>query len=185
MADNDKENKEAAAEAQEDIQKPKKSLLKKIPLMAILVGVNVLGTGASLFVFWSATLGAPDPKITEAQAYEDIYQTDIFGDKPIVYSLDPFTVNLADEEQRIVQIAVSLEMIDEDGFEEIVTMGSHARDTIVHLLNSKTYRDISSIQGKLYLKDEITLALNQQLKESFIKDVYFSKFMIQDVDGDI
>ena len=90
-------------------------------------------------------------------------------------------MNLADEDQRIVHIAVSLEMIDEDGFEEVVSMGSHARDTIVQILNGKEYQDLSSIQGKLFLKDEITLALNQQLENSFIKDIYFSKFMIQDL----
>ena len=112
-------------------------------------------------------------------AKEDVYKSDIFGDKPIIYSLDPFTVNLSGEDERIVQIEVTLEMIDEDGFEEVVTMGGHARDTIVHILNGKSYNDIQTIQGKLYLKDEITLALNKQLERSFIKDVFFSRFVIQ------
>lgn len=177
MAADDKKTEEEAKP-----KKAKKNLLKMIPWFPLLLALNVIGTAGSVYIFWSLTIGAPTEKITEKDAYSDIYQTDIFGDKPVLYSLDPFTVNLADEEQRIVQIAVSLEMIDEDGFEEIITMGGHARDTIVGLLNTKKYQDVATIQGKLYLKDEITLALNQQLNDSFIKDVYFSKFMIQDID---
>jgi len=88
---------------------------------------------------------------------------------------------LGDDQEKIIQIEIALEMIDEDGFEEVVTMGSHARDTIVNILNGKSYDDISSLQGKLFLKDEIILALNQNLDRSFIKDLYFSRFMIQEI----
>ena len=58
-------------------------------------------------------------------------------------------------------------------------MGAHARDTIVQILNGKEFPELQTIQGKLFLKDEISVALNQQLKRSFIKDVYFSRFVLQ------
>ena len=125
------------------------------------------------------TLGTKKQAVREAEAHEEVIENAVFKDKPIVYSLDPFTVNLSGEDERIVQIKVSLEMIDEDGFEEVVSMGAHARDSIVQILNAKEYSDLDSIQGKLFLKDEITVALNKQLKRSFIKDIYFSGFVIK------
>lgn len=157
----------------------KKSLLKRIPWQKVLLGSNVIGTFLGVYLVYASTIGLERKVVSEEDAQKELYESAVFGDKPIIYSLDPFTVNLSGEEERIVQIEVTLEMIDEDGFEEVVTMGGHSRDTIVQILNGKTYSDIESIQGKLYLKDEITLALNSQLKRSFIKDIYFSRFVIQ------
>lgn len=157
----------------------KRSFFKRIPILKVMLALNVLGIVAGLYLVYDVTIGEDRRVVTEKDAFEEVRKSEIFGDKPIVYSLDPFTVNLADEDERIVQIEVTLEMIDEDGFEEVVTMGGQARDTIVHILNGKSYGDIESIQGKLYLKDEITLALNAQLERSFIKDIYFSRFVIQ------
>ena len=79
----------------------------------------------------------------------------------------------------MVQVKVTLEMLDENGFEEVVSMGAHARDKIVTILNGKKFLELQTIQGKLFLKDEITVALNKQLKRSFIKDIYFSRFVLQ------
>ena len=152
--------------------------LKKI-LFFFLIALNVGGMGLGSYLTYLGTIGITRETINEAKAKEMLYNREIFEGRPIVYSLDPFTVNLADEEDRIVQVKVSLEMIDENGIEEVVSMGAHARDAIVLILNGKNFVDLQSIQGKLFLKDEITVALNKQLKRSFIKDIYFSRFVLQ------
>ncbi len=149
-------------------------------LPKLLLGLNVLGMGLGGYLAYMGTIGLTPKVIREMDARKYIYEEAVFKDRPVTYSLDPFTVNLADkEDDRIVQVKVTLEMLDEDGFEEVVSMGAHARDTIVHILNGKQFADLQTIQGKLFLKDEITVALNQQLKRSFIKDVYFSRFVLQ------
>lgn len=155
-----------------------KALLAMLP--KLLIGANFVAMGLGGYWAYMGTIGLTPEKIREMKARELIYNEEIFNGKPIIYSLDPFTVNLADEDDsRIVQVKVTLEMLDENGFEEVVSMGANARDTIVHILNGKKFPDLQTIQGKLFLKDEITVALNQQLKRSFIKDVYFSRFVLQ------
>lgn len=173
MADEQKEQEAAPA------PKIKKKLSLKALLPILLVLLNVGGMGAGLYLSYLGTIGTSHEPIGEAEAKDTLYNEEIFEGRPIVYSLDPFTVNLADEEERIVQVQVSLEMIDENGFEEVVSMGAHARDSMIHILNGKKFSDLQSIQGKLFLKDEITVALNKQLKRSFIKDIYFSRFVLQ------
>lgn len=163
------------------VKKKKKFSLKGIIafLPKLLVILNIGATGIGGYLAYLGTIGMTPETIREAQARKMIYNENVFEDKPVTYSLDPFTVNLADNEDRIVQIKVTLEMLDENGFEEVVSMGAHARDTIVTILNGKKFLELQTIQGKLFLKDEITVALNKQLKRSFIKDIYFSRFVLQ------
>lgn len=169
-------------QAEAPAKKKSKFSLKKLKSLfpKLLLGFNVIAMGLGGYLSYLGTIGMNHETIRESKARELIYNEEVFDGKPIVYSLDPFTVNLADvDDSRIVQVKVTLEMIDENGFEEVVSMGAHARDTIVTILNGKQFLELQSIQGKLFLKDEITVALNKQLKKSFIKDVYFSRFVLQ------
>lgn len=160
---------------------PKVSLGGLIRLLpTILLVSNFIGMGIGGYLAYMGTIGLTPKVVREMEARKYIYNEEVFQDRPVTYSLDPFTVNLADtSDERIVQVQVTLEMLNEDGFEEVVSMGAHARDTIVHILNGKEFPELQTIQGKLFLKDEITVALNKQLKRSFIKDVYFSRFVLQ------
>ncbi len=173
---------EEKSEKQSPKKKESRFSLKKIKtaLPKLLILFNFLAMGFGGYLSYLGTIGMTPKTIREAQAKKLIYNEEIFAGKPVTYSLEPFTVNLADvEDERIVQVKVTLEMLDENGFEEVVSMGAHARDTIVTILNAKNFIELQSIQGKLFLKDEITVALNKQLKKSFIKDIYFSRFVLQ------
>jgi flagellar protein FliL len=154
-----------------------KGLFKSLP--QLLMVINFLAMGVGGYLAYLGTHGLTPESVREAEARKMLYNEEVFAGKPVTYNLEPFTVNLADGGDRIVQIKVTLEMLDENGFQEVVSMGAHARDTIVTILNGKSINELQSIQGKLFLKDEITVALNEQLKESFIKDVYFSRFVLQ------
>ncbi len=172
--------------AEKDEKAPEKQKKKfslgaiKALLPKLLLILNFGGMALGGYLAYMGTIGLTPEKIREMKARENLFNEEIFEDKPVIYSLEPFTVNLADQsDKRIVQVKVTLEMLDENGFEEVVSMGAQARDTIVHILNGKRFPELQTIQGKLFLKDEITVALNKQLNRSFIKDVYFSRFVLQ------
>lgn len=183
MADEEK-NQEDGKESKESKKKFKapsfslKGIAAILPKLLIIL--NVIGMAGGGYLAYLGTIGLTPKVMREMEARKNIYREEIFKDKPVTYSLEPFTVNLADkEDERIVQVKVTLEMLNADGFEEVVSMGAHARDTIVHILNGKRFPELQTIQGKLFLKDEISVALNKQLRRSFIKDVYFSRFVLQ------
>ena len=114
----------------------------KALFLPLCIFSNVFAMLYGGYLTYMGTLGMTVESIREEKARSLLFKEEVFKDKPVVYALDPFTVNLADDDQRIVQVKVSLEMLDEDGFEEVVSMGAHARDTIVQILNGKTRRNI-------------------------------------------
>lgn len=162
---------------------PKKSLNVGLILKLAFAAANLGITGAGGYLVYASTIGWQSPTITEAdlrtQEEKDAEaQRDL---APFIFTMDKFTVNLNGEPRRTIQIEVSLEMLGQEGFEEVINTENRAkaRDKIVRILNDKTFADIESIQGKLFLKDRIAMEVNGLLSQGVVKDVYFSNFVVQ------
>jgi flagellar FliL protein len=155
--------------------------IKKI-LTLVFAVVNI-GVGASgLVMTFKGTIGWSNPKITEDDLKRQIASeapADMVG--PFIYTMDKFTVNLGGEPKRMIRLEVNLELLDHEGFEEIINTENRARarDRIVDLLNSKTFSDVETLQGKLFLKENIAFEINQILPRGSIKDIYFTEFVVQ------
>ncbi len=171
------EDKAAAAGAA-GAQAPSKASKIMLPLF-ILVNLGVLGAGS--FMTYQATLGWVRPSVREPAAIEQLKEErETEGVREsVLYTMPTFTVNLEGQPRRIIRVSLTLEMLDKDGFEEVVRNSPAARDSIVRILNGKTYDDVETIQGKLFLKDQIAVTLNKSLKEGVVKDVYFGDFLVQ------
>lgn len=168
----------------------KKAEGKKLPVALIMQTLfAVLNLGVSgLGVFWvySATIGWHSPSITEEHLEEEKSAAEHAAAQngesgPLVYTMEKFTVNLAGEPKRTIRVEVNLEMLGEDGFEEIINPDNRAkaRDQIVRILNEKTFSEVETIQGKLFLKDRIATDINGLLSQGIVKDIYFSEFVVQ------
>ena len=159
----------------------KKVDIKKI-LTIVFAAVNLGVGGFGLFMTYKGTIGWNNPKITEADLRRQIASEapqDLVG--PFIYTMDKFTVNLGGEPKRTIRLEVNLELLDHEGFEEIINTENRARarDRIVDLLNSKTFTDVETLQGKLFLKENIAYEINQLLPRGSIKDIYFTEFVVQ------
>jgi flagellar FliL protein len=97
----------------------------------------------------------------------------------VLFTFEPFTINLDGKPRKLVRTTIQLEMLNEDGFEEAVDLTPVERDQIVKIFNTKTYEDIETIQGKLFLKDQIMTAMNGILHKATVKEVYFNEFVVQ------
>ena len=113
--------------------------------------------------------GAP----AEAPAEEDL-------DLGVMFSMDPFIVNLAGSEgKRFLKATIFLELSTPEVREEIKGKIQKVTDSILVLLSSKAFEDVYSVQGKFKLKGEITTRVNRFLVVGHIKDAYFTEFIIQ------
>lgn len=168
----------------------KKEEGKKLPVALILQVVfavlNLAISGLGVYWVYSATIGWHSPTITEEHLQEEKDAEQQASEKtgesgPLVYTMEKFTVNLAGEPKRTIRVEVNLEMLGKDGFEEIINPDNRAkaRDQIVRILNEKTFTEVESIQGKLFLKDRIASDINGLLSQGTVKDVYFSEFVVQ------
>lgn len=146
----------------------------------IFAGLNLAGLGVGAFLVYSSTLGVKVDTTTEKEAKVEMekFQESLRGD-PVVYTMPTFNTNLDGVPRRLVRMEVNLEMLDEEGFEEVITKAPQAQDSINRILNGKTFNDIETVQGKLHLKNQIIGELNAFLDKGVVKNIYFSQFVVQ------
>ena len=158
-------------------QKPKKSGKMLGMVFAI---INIAFMAGALFVVYSSTLGdkvnAVHNEELEKQM-EEFYKT--YEQGPVMYKMETFNANLYGLPQRMIRMDVTLEMLDAQGFEEVILKKAKTRDSMIRVMNSMRFDQIESVQGKLKLKNQIIASLNSVLENGVVKNVYFSDFVVQ------
>ena len=155
--------------------KPKKNLLPII--MAVL---NILGVGSGVALVYFGTMGKPAPVVTQDMLNKELveFREGLRG-TPVVFTLNTFDTNLDGVPRKLVRVDMSLEMLDEEGFEEVMGLGVKIRDGVIKILNNKKFHEVESVQGKLMLKNDIIAGVNGFLNTGVIKNVYFTNFVVQ------
>ena len=175
MADEEKKG-------QEQEEGKKKGGFLKIIIIA-LIGMIIGGAGG-FFAFKMFFAKTPPPKPDNASQTAQKAQAAPVAPKkneilPMV-DLDPFIVNLADKDtRRYLKVKMSLEVSDKKVEEEVKKRMPEIRDIITLLLSSKTYADLSTIDGKLALKAAIVNRLNSIIVSGRVTNVYFTEFVVQ------
>jgi flagellar protein FliL len=152
-------------------------------LVTILVGVLfvlVLALGGGMFMVWSklSAVTAAAAK-TEDEKNADKPKPEQMGK---VIALDTFVVNLADAGgNRYLRITMDLEVVgDKKAEEEVTRRVPHMRDSVLMILPTKRYADISTTEGKTALREELTTAVNGLLTGGAkVARIYFKEFVIQ------
>ncbi|MEZ4871548.1 MAG: flagellar basal body-associated FliL family protein [Bdellovibrionales bacterium] len=142
--------------------------------------VNLAFMGGGAYFVYSKTLGYVSPIVTdeELNAELDEFKKSLRGE-PVLFAMDSLTTNLDGIPRRMIRIDLSIEMLDEEGFEEIIGVEAEARDSVMKIINNKRFSDLESVQGKLQLKNEIVTGINQFLDVGVVKNIYFTDFLVQ------
>ncbi len=148
--------------------KPKRGI-KKLLILA-LIGLLLVGGGFVAYI-----LVADDPPAgKEAQASQSALK------HAVTMPLEPFLVNLADKEsRRYLKLKVELEVDNEGSAKELEKSLPRIRDTLILLLSSKTYLDLSTYDGKQQLKQEIKQRVTALPGGSKVSEVFFTEFVAQ------
>lgn len=167
-----------AANTSEAAAKPPRDMKKIFSLLFAVVNIAVLGGGA--YLVYASTLGHEDKKLSNEQAERNLasFEESLRGN-PVLYTMQPFNTNLEGVPRRLIRLDLSLEMMDEEGYEEVIGISPQARDSVMRILNGKTFNDVETVQGKLHLKNQIISELNQSLKKGVVKNVYFNELVVQ------
>ena len=102
--------------------------------------------------------------------------------QPIICPLDSFIVNLMDKSaaaRRYLKVTMSLEVDGEANRARVDRHKVQLRDTIILLLSAQGFDDISTVEGKLGLKQEIQARVNQILGAGTVSKIYFTEFVVQ------
>ena len=194
------------AEAVAEAAKPKKRSLGKILLLGINVLLFLSGAAFFLltkFGFLASTTPAEPPPAVATKEEPTAHgtttptksahgakesakaapgpssETHAAGDV-VTMSLQPFVVNLSgDNGRRYLRLVMQLQLKGSKAKEDIEKNLALLRDRLIFLLSSKTFEDISSVQGKYQLQGEIAKSINEALGATVVEKTYFTEFVVQ------
>lgn len=159
------------------------SMKQKLQLIlnSLLILLNIVGLATGTYWVYASTLGYESPYIIEESLRKPASLSTEIEKGLNVYTMDKFLVNLSGQPQRQILLQVNLDMLNAQSFTEIMNSDktARARDSIIRLLNDKSFSDIETIQGKLFLKDKIVEEVNKVLHVGLVKDVYFTDFVVR------
>ena len=98
--------------------------------------------------------------------------------------MEPFTVNLQSENgDQFLQVTLTLQVPDAVQEELLKSFMPQIRSRLLFLLSSKKAAEISSVEGKKKLSEEIITTVNQPFtpkgQPQTVSDVFFTSFVIQ------
>ncbi len=146
---------------------------KKKLMMIIIIAVVLLAAGGG--GAWFFTRGEPDGKEHKVAKK---------AEKPEFVAIDPFTVNLQPENgEQYLQVQFTLQVSDPIQVELIKTNMARVRSRVLLLLSAKKASELTTVEGKKKLSDEIIAAVKQPFAEKGdpqeVTDVLFTSFIIQ------
>ena len=164
--------------AEEQTEKSGPDLGKLLSLGFIVLNLVIVGGGA--YLVYAGTLGVKKHSVSneELNAEIDALRAEL-QTTPVIYTMETFNTNLEGLPRRFIRMELAVEMYDQEGFEELVSMGGKAQDAIMRIVNSKRLAQLDHVQGKLSLKTEVATKLNDLMNRGVVKNVYFTKFQVQ------
>lgn len=149
---------------------------KLLWLLVILVVLASSAAAAALFMVFTQQ-GDGQARANEPAAIE--YQA------PIFVEIEPFTVNLADDDygSHLLYAGISLKVADEQSQELLTSHMPQIRSRLLMLLSGKQTTELTSPDGKQRLAEQVMAALEAPMSETqpdlTIEDVLFTEFIVQ------
>jgi flagellar FliL protein len=169
---------EKKAPAPEKAEKKKGGKLKLIIIALVVLGV-LGGGGFAAWKFFLQPKAAEDAagNATAEEAGEPKAEVEPGGQ---LVTLDSFVVNLSDPMgRRYLKTTLDVEVASAAAAVELTAAMPKVKDTLLLLLSSKSFADISSMDKKIELKNDIVSRLNQIIGKNKVRNVYFTEFVVQ------
>ncbi|MDT8364000.1 MAG: flagellar basal body-associated protein FliL [Nitrosomonas sp.] len=148
---------------------------KKKPFLVILIALLAIGAGAGGTWYYMKTQQGDGEGA--AQPAKEIPTKFI--------KLETFTVNLQSEEDdpRYLQVELVIKVNETSVVDTIANKTPEIRNQILLLLSSKKATEISTLEGKQQLSQDISEAIKQKIEpealQADILDLLFTSFIIQ------
>ncbi len=177
----------AKTEGTESEKKQGSKKMLVILLILVLVILGVAGFIVFKFVLSPKNMSVQDGidiNVDAADTGEEIVvnRRNTPTEAGVTISLESFVVNLMDPAgNRYLKLALAVD-VPEDNSDlqgEIEQRIPMIRDIVISTLSAKTYEEISTSQGKVFLKQELVRRINSILTSGRLNDVYITEFVVQ------
>lgn len=169
---------EKKAAAPEKAEKKKGGKLKLIIIALVVLGV-LGGGGFAAWKFYLQPKAAGETAENATVEGTDGHKAEVEPGGQLV-TLDSFVVNLSDPMgRRYLKTTLDVEVANAAAAAELTAAMPRVKDTLLLLLSSKSFADISSMDKKIELKNDIVSRLNQIIGKNKVRNVYFTEFVVQ------
>lgn len=94
--------------------------------------------------------------------------------------LSEFLVNIISEDNsHYLRASMTIELSSAAAQEELIRRMPQVRDAILLLISNKTFEELYDLQGKMQLKAEIRLAVDELISTGEVTSVYLTDFIVQ------
>ncbi|GLU33987.1 flagellar basal body-associated protein FliL [Trinickia caryophylli] len=150
---------------------PKSAKLKRI-LLIVLIALVAAGAAAGGTYFFLAKHGPSKPVAPPPPP------------PPVFFALEPMTVNLlSDDGQHYLRVGLTLKIADEKMQARLTEHMPELRSRILLDLSNKHPEDLSTLDGKRALADELKKLIEEPTDHGAppieVKDVLFTEFVVQ------
>lgn len=159
---------------------------KKSKLLMLLVLLLLLGAAGGAAWYFLRDHSPATPKSAADKAAAATAAAKVAAAKPPVYvTLEPFTVNLQQEDSssQYLQVGLALKLVDTTFTDSIKSHMPEIRNRVLLLLSGKKASAISTPDGKKTLMAELAREIVQTLgvaaQENVLDGVLFTSFVIQ------
>ncbi|RCV90934.1 flagellar basal body-associated protein FliL [Billgrantia montanilacus] len=148
---------------------------KLLWLMILLVLMSTAAAGVAIYLVMNDRNGSSG----------NMQEQQLERQAPIFLKIDPFTVNLADDDfgSRLLYAGLSLKVGDEVSREILHEHMPQVRSRLLMLFSGKQASQLTSPEGKRRLSEEVIAILSDPLTEPQppldIRDVLFTEFIVQ------
>ncbi len=175
-------DKKAPAPAAEKEGKKKGGKLKLVIILLVVLAV-LGGGGFAAWKFFLQPKGEAVENATAEGAAEHKAEAPAEAEAEVggqLVTLDAFVVNLSDPMgRRYLKTTLDVEVANAAAAAELTAAMPKVKDTLLLLLSSKSFADISSMDKKIELKNDIVSRLNQIIGKNKVRNVYFTEFVVQ------
>lgn len=151
--------------------------LFKIPVMLLSI---LIFLGCGIFFGW--TYFEKTNMHGSSNLVKDNSELEYLDTRTEILNLNPFIVNLAGSSgERYLKVKMQLEVnkkLSEEFYDNPLCLPK-IRDKILMILTTKTIDEVLDLKGKILLRKEIIVHLNELLKKGTVKNVYFTEFVVQ------
>jgi flagellar basal body-associated protein FliL len=158
-------------------------------LKLVIAVMFVLSTGATGFLIYSANsltsepleLSKPTRQISSVQSEDGLEPREVNDSEAILVNLEDIYVNIGHgvSSNKTLGLKMELEIFDEEGKETFTKWKGPLKHIILETVREQDEAYLSTLAGKLYLKEQLIAHMNEFLLNAVVRDIHFNSFLIQ------
>lgn len=101
---------------------------------------------------------------------------------PVLYSLGEVLANIDDPgstANHFARLRLSFELFDESGRGLMEAGEAGITHAVIETLRHQSYARLNTLDGKLYLKEELVAKINSLLNQPIVRQIHFASFYLQ------